>query len=630
MRHRDAADIRLQSGVDLIFDTLNPNPPVHHEDPAFRRLAEQRKRQLWRRRLYWSAGVLALVALLGFGARPAGRAIKAWQSRRVARQASELIEHKQWNEAAAKTRDALQLRQTEPEAWRVAAQLATRQGQPAIALGWWAKLNEVNQLSPDNRREYAKAAMAAGQLTTAGTQIDVLLSQKEGPTVADLLLAAQLSGFRGDNIHSRDYAERAMADERAKPNQIFEAAFVVLSTTQRESPEYAEAWLRMVRLARGDDNSTALRALLLLAQQPALAFLPPPGKTAPLSIALPGTSSQESQILFDEIADRIEGNPGARPADRLFALGLRIRQDPSRTEEYINQAVERFGKGNDDDVAALASWLQGQQRSETVLQILPLDRSLKRRDLFLKRIDALSALGRWQELKDLLNSERFPLEPVLQQMYLAAASAKLGEISAESNAWQRALEAADSAEKCMTVGSYAERNGAFQIADAAYSRAIQITPALRAAHDARFQLAIVAGQTAKAEEISAAMIKLWPEDAALRKENAYLRLLLGAAPADAETIRRDIEPVVLQEPWNWDARTTLALACLRAGRPAAALEAFTRAPGSPTSSRARTVRAAALAANGWVDDAKKQAGDLTASNLLPEERALIAPLLAGP
>ena len=60
-----------------------------------------------------------------FAAPPIGGAIKAWQSRRLAREAFALIDQKKLNEAAAKARDAYVLRFTEPESWRAVARVAT-------------------------------------------------------------------------------------------------------------------------------------------------------------------------------------------------------------------------------------------------------------------------------------------------------------------------------------------------------------------------------------------------------------------------------------------------------------------------------------------------------------------------
>ena len=69
-------------------------------------------------------------------------------------------------------------------------------------------------------------------------------------------------------------------------------------------------------------------------------------------------------------------------------------------------------------------------------------------------------------------------------------------------------------------------------------------------------------------------------------------------------------------------------AALKSGLNAAALEVFSkvRVTGSEPPG-ALAVRAAVLAANGWIEGARGDARNLGASDLLPEERALIAALL---
>jgi len=52
---------------------------------------------------------------------------------------------------------------------------------------------------------------------------------------------------------------------------------------------------------------------------------------------------------------------------------------------------------------------------------------LQARDLLMQHLDALGALGRWSEIKELLESDRYPLERVVQYMYLARCNAQLGE-----------------------------------------------------------------------------------------------------------------------------------------------------------------------------------------------------------
>jgi hypothetical protein len=136
-----------------------------------------------------------------FTARPIGGAIKAWQSRRLAREAFALIDQKKWTEANAKARDAYLLRPTEPESWRAIARLASRTSQWIAALEWWKDVDDAHRLTVEDRRDFVGAALMSGELTTAGTQIDQLLAQREGTAPIDILLAGQLAARRSDALH---------------------------------------------------------------------------------------------------------------------------------------------------------------------------------------------------------------------------------------------------------------------------------------------------------------------------------------------------------------------------------------------------------------------------------------------
>jgi len=260
--------------------------------------------------------------------------------------------------------------------------------------------------------------------------------------------------------------------------------------------------------------------------------------------------------------------------------------------------------------------------------VLPLDRALRGRDLFLQHVNALAALERWNEVKEILNSERFPLEPVFQHMYLAVARTRLGETTAATDEWQRALEAANTPEKLLAFADYAEQNHVNEVADRAYSQATRVAPKNRAAYAGRLRVALASDQTTEAQTIAGEIVKIWPDDAAARNQDDYLRLLLGASGEQAEAAERQAQILVAQEPWNWSARATLGLARLRLGRNADALAVFrkVRVTGAEPPG-ALAVRTAILAVNGYEESARGDAHNLGAEHLLPEERALIAPLL---
>ena len=615
--------------------------------------------------------ICTLGAGIYFGAPPVGREIKAWQSRRLAREAFALIDQQKWSEANAKTRDAVLLRPTEPEAWRAAGRLASRISQWPTALDWWKKVDEAGRLTLEDRRDYIAAALTASEVTLAAKQVQVLMAQS-APEAIDLMWAGQLASRQNDPVLAIDYAERVLADERAKAYEIASAATLVLSLTSPYSQRYAEAWKRIEDVARDPKNPASLGALVLLANEQALPPMsaigrntslsiestPAPSQTsaAPPSVAggvdagpmlqhpTPATQSGDTVTLnlapispsspsgramsLTEVANALENHPDARPYHKLLAFEVRVRQDPALTDQYVADAVERFGNGDDETLAALGGWLNKIGRPAKTLEVLPQAHAVQRQDLFLLYINALAALQRWSEVKDLLMSEHSVVDPMVQHMYLAVAQAHLGSATGATNEWQRALQVANTPEKLLTLATNAEQNSANDIADVAYSEAIKIAPENRAAYTGRLRLALAAGKTTQAQEIAAEIARVWPDDAAARNQDAYLQLLLGASDDVAEAAQREAQVLVAKEPRNWQARATLGLACLRLGRKQEALAAIRepRVTGvEPPGTLA--VRAAILAANGYEDGARNDARLLSGKPLLPEERALIAPLI---
>ena len=626
---------------------------------------EERRARRFRRLLFLAIpAAVAVVAAIYFAAPPSGGAIKAWQSRRLARQAFAMIDQKKWSDANTKARDAYLLRPTEPEGWRAIARLASRTGQGATALEWWKKVDGEHRLTVEDRREYAGAALAAGEISVAAKQVEALLAQRNGPAPIDIVFAGQVAARQNDPVLAVDYAERALADKRAKPYEILAAATLILSVTTPYSQPYASAWQQIEAVARDPKNPGSLDALVVLAREEALPPMPPVGGNASLSLDTTSTSkstrdTQSGDTLtlnltatpppapagrtmsLTEVANALENHPDASPYHKLLALEVRARQDVILTDHYVADAVERFGNAArlaqlyegsaqlaDDTLAALAAWLNKIGRPAKTLEVLPQARASQRQDLFLHYLNALAALQRWSDVKDLLTRERFPIEPVLQHMYLAVAQTHLGSATAATNEWQRALEAANTPEKLLALAGYAEQNHANDVADRAYSEAIRLGPKNRGAYAGRLRVALASDHTAEAQTIAEEIVKLWPDDAAARNQNDYLRLLLGASGDAAEAAERQAQILVAQEPLNWSARATLGLARLRLGRNADALAVFrtVRATGSEPPG-ALAVRAAILAVNGYEEGARGDAHNLGAQRLLPEERALIAPLL---
>jgi hypothetical protein len=615
--------------------------------------------RLWRRkRRIWLVVVLlfvlAIVATF-FGARPASNAIKAWQARRHAQRAFAYINNEQWTDARREASAAYQLRPSEPQSLRAVARFLSRIRQPE-ALDFWKQLEERQSLTREDRRDEVAVALAANDLPVAELALNNLLKRKDSPPSApDWLLAAQVAQQKSETTEARKFAQEVLDDSGTDERDQFQAGLLLLAIAAPENADPASvdgAWTHLKKLAEGKTD-TALAALVVLAQR-ALSSPGGPG-AVPSNSSVPSPKKDHMAVVpASDLVRALENHPLAKAPHKLLALDLQMHADPTQREALISRAIADWKNADTDSLLALATWLDGKGEYQRQLDTIPLNRALQSRDLFLLHLDALGALDRWSEIKQLLESEHFPLDQVAERMYVARCNARLGEKTASENNWKRAMEAAggDSG-KLMTLAEYAERNGANEIAEVAYSSAANASPKLRAAWQGRLRLAQASGGTRKIHAILTGMLAIWPNDSAIRNDEAYTWLLLlfsnsrnDEAPAfgrrgDLQRGRRMTNDEALNEieqlakklvernPRSLPHRTLLALARLRQNRAAEALDVYANiqvAPNALTSS-ALAVHAAILAANGRDDDAKTEAAQIKVDNLLPEEKALIQNLL---
>ena len=212
------------------------------------------------------------------------RSNQGWQSRRLAREAFALIEQGKWSDANAKARDAYLLRPTEPESWRAIARLASRTNQWPPALEWWKKVDEAHRLTVEDRRDYIAAALAAGEVTLAAKQVQVAdgTTAHRRPSIS--CGPVKSLSRQSDPVLALDYAERVLADKRAKPYDI---ALRCNARSLAHKPLFAalrQAWKQIEDVARDPKNPASLGALVLLANEKAVPPMTPIGGNTSLSL----------------------------------------------------------------------------------------------------------------------------------------------------------------------------------------------------------------------------------------------------------------------------------------------------------------------------------------------------------
>lgn len=580
---------------------------------------ERRERQRKRRR--WFVVALSLILSLAFGllsARPVRHSIQRWQARRHAERAFVFIDQAKWREARDEATAAYQLRSDEPQALRAIALLLSRANEP-YALIFWKKLKAIEPLTQTDLRDEATIAIKTNDLTVAEEAVQQLLKNDKGkPTAADWLLAADVCGKRNEYDKASQLAEKALAERQLTRREEFQAVFI-LETVMRNvgsnlMPDPKQIDDRMASLAKGNDD-VALDALIVLSQYV-------PATTA---------GNNPTPLSVDELIERINNHPLAKVSQKLLGADLEIWRRSDQRAQIEQREFDRWKNSSNEDLAVLGAWLHHHGEYQRALEAIPTERAVQSRDLFLQRVDTLGALGRWRDVKQLLEDERSPLEPVVQTMYLARCNAQLGEKAAAENNWKRALEAAvGDIGKLITLADYAEKNGIVDVAGSAYEEAVVEAPELWIVQQGRLRIAQRSGDTKRIHAILVDMLRLRSNDAAVQNEEAYTRLLLlptDARPDSSElkSIEAIAQKLLQAEPTSLPHRTLLGLVFLKENRPQEALALYNglNVPQKELTPSTVAVHSAILAANGRDADARTEISHLPLNKILPEERALI-------
>ncbi len=569
-----------------------------------------------RRRKWWLAalGILAATVAGICGARPALHLAKEWQARRLALEAVRLIEEGNLDTAHTKVQDALAIWQLEPEAMHAAALLLTRMGVYRQALPYWKQLETIRPLTPTDLRDYANTEINLGDNESAEALLRRVWPAGEPGTGQDWMLGMQIALHRRQNAEAVALARRLVDDARTPPREQLAAASVLLSTTGSSPEDLALAWKTVASVARDPKTPESLAALILLAQQRAS-----PSANQPTEEVAPPLS---------DLMALIDAHPAARTQHHLFVVDLRIAREPEKRAELIQSAVDRFGGAKDTtELAVLAGWLYAKEEYDKVLVVLPPARAASDRALYLQYLDALAALKHWTEIRESVLARKFPLDPMLAQMFLARCAAQLGETEVRDARWQAALDAAGTdPAKLLALGQYAAKNGATTVAVSALRAAIHAAPDERAPYEELIQMLESTGNTAELRETVKAMLVRWPADPAIRNDAVYLDALLNENLPAARSAAREL---VQAEPTSLAHHVTLALVELRLHNALAALDAFSGVDFGQVGTlqpRLGAVYAAVLWETNFNRESKAVCKRVSVERLLPEERELIRPV----
>ena len=619
--------------------------------------AQRQRKRRRRRRIQISLVALLILGVIGFlVARPIRNSIRGWQARRHAQHAFAFIDQQKWSDARDEATAAYRLQASEPDAIRAVGRLLSRAGQ-GEALEFWKNLRTIAPLTREDLRDEARVALRVNDNARADGAASELLEAKEGggPSPTDWLIAADVQLRKHAFDQAQGLAEKVLASPKANRREQLQANMALDNIARNAGPtssiDIAKIDERIVALSKGDDD-VSLDALTFLAARAAAA---PTESKPPLPI--------------DQLIESINRHPLAKAPHQLLAADLEIAQHRDQRDEILRRTIEHWKGGNNESLTALAAWLYRNGEQQRFVEAISLDRALQTRELFLQYVDALAALSRWDEIRRIIESERFPLDPVIEHMYLARCFQQQGQENGAENNWQRALEdAAGDLNKLLMLGEYAEKNGAERVATTAFEAAAVANPKSRQAQQGRLRIAYSARDTKRVHTLLQEMLKIWPNDTAIQNDEAYIHLLLiiggttsvssqtpasnpprSASPiravgssepeansnpessSEAEAVDAIVklaEKMVRDEPASLPHRTLLALALMKQNRAQDALAVYAnlKVPSNAVSASAVAVHASVLAATGRKDEARAEIAKVPSIRLLPEEAMMVLPL----
>jgi len=599
--------------------------------------AQRQRKRRRRRRVQISLVALLILGVIGFFvARPIRNAIRSWQARRHAEHAFAFIDQQKWSDARDEATAAYRLQASEPEAIRAVGRLLSRAGQ-GEALEFWKRLREIAPLTREDLRDEARVALRVNDTVRADGAARELMETKEGggPSPTDWLIAVDVQLRKHSFDQAQGLAERVLASPKANRREQLQANIALDNIARNAGPssniDIAKVDERIVALSKGGDD-VSLDALTFLAARAAAA---PAESRPPLPVG--------------QLIESINHHPLAKAPHQLLATDLEIAQHRDQRDEIVRRTIEHWKGGNNESLTALAAWLYRNGEQQRLVEAISLDRALQTRELFLQYVDALAALGRWNEIRRIIESERFPLDPVIEHMYLARCFQQQGQENGAENNWQRALEdAAGDLNKLLMLGEYAEKNGAERVATTAFEAAVVANPKSRQAQQGRLRIAYSARDTKRVHALLQEMLKIWPNDTAIQNDEAYIHLLLingGTTSVSSQTpasnsnlpsteaeavdaIVKLAEKMVRDEPASLPHRTLLALALLKQNRAQDALAVYAnlKVPSNAVSASAVAVHASVLAATGRKDEARAEIAKVPSNRLLPEEAMMVLPL----
>ena len=529
--------------------------------------------------------------------------VPGWLSGKWASEARDAMVAGESTTAEGKARAALQLRDNNLDAMRVLIELRSGQDN-AEALFFANRVIESDGAELADQIRFVELYQSVGDAETSAPVLEVLVA--EYPTHAEvLLLEARQAALNGDT----DLALSKVEDCLSLDDSLIKAKL-----------------LRGLILSQSENLVTRLQGKESLLQG---AESDQREGVESLTVLL---TASDLNVFSEErrgLADRLLGHPKAGLPEKLLALQNLIIADPDNRAGTIDRAVELFGE--DEDVVVLVRWLIAVGEPAQALEVEVPD-ELAGRAYFDARISALMRLGRFDEVKALIDEDTeylSPLEKVSIRILLSAPDENTAETQ---SLWSSAIELAREEKRgdvLLGLAEHARALGKTEHALNCYATALDLSSGGQSDYSTwqQYFLVSLAGQDLERSlAIAQEITNRYPDDVGFRNNRAYLNLLLNQ---NIDSALEESQALVDTRPDMVGFRSTLALAYLRKGDPKKAWSTMDVEnidwEGQDDSSRA--IYAVTAYRVGMISLAREIAEQIDMNSILAPEQVLLSEVL---
>jgi tetratricopeptide (TPR) repeat protein len=227
----------------------------------------------------------------------------------------------------------------------------------------------------------------------------------------------------------------------------------------------------------------------------------------------------------------IESHPDANEDDHVLLLEQLVRASPHQKEIFIGETLAKISSKKIQKLTGFIRWLSVNNEHGRVLSMLTEQDVRNNQQLLSSYLNALSCLGRIDDLSRIVNDPRVIISVASRSFFRAHLAFIQQKPSSElkpllENA-VRSTESEGLTDMLLSIGTYAEDRGMYDISEDAFKVATKNPKIERKAFTGLIRVASKNGHTDVLYEGAREAAKRWPDSQEFQEAALYSSLLLG-------------------------------------------------------------------------------------------------------